>query len=366
MLPSTWRTCILALLVSCPAHAACRATAELPDLVERVISGVVNIRTVDASPKAGPSRGTPMDQFLRSFLFPFAALANSAPRSLGSGFFYRNRSFVITNYHVISSASKILIMTSASEKPIPAQLIGKDEQADLALLRIDQTTRGTVLELDSSTSMRLGDPVFAIGNPFGYGHTVTRGILSAKGRSIGAGPFDEFLQTDAAINPGNSGGPLFDMCGKVVGINTAKDMDAQGISFALPSETAMPILGSLLATGTAERPFLGLYISEIKSPLSGGKETFGVRVDHVAERSPAHTAGVRAGDVVLAVGRKEIQSVQDFSLTVAKIRPGQALDVRLFRSAQGPVTVRLFPGKLGPTSLAAREKNGLPSASSLF
>lgn len=365
------RLSVSLLACSTATKTALAATCEeksFPDIVARVLDGVVNIRTTDhATTRIDGSAENPMDLFFKAFLIPIPTQRTPQPRSLGSGFFYKNRDLVVTNYHVISDATEIRILTSRSTTPLLASVIGKDASMDMALLRVQGAPDGTTLQFDGSQATRLGETVFAIGNPFGYGHTVTRGILSAKGRSIGTGPFDDFLQTDAAINPGNSGGPLFNLCGHVIGINTAKDMKAQGISFAIPAEVAIPRLGSLIATGSIEQAWIGLSVSEVK--LGGGKTTdsnqpaaYGLNVESVVRNSPAGRAGIRAGDIILAVNNQEVRTLNAITSILTKTRPGQPADLTIYRSKKGSSRIRLNTGKRSEQKKESSRTDGLGSA----
>lgn len=212
------RMALLMLMCSLPSVARPAQIVSIAHVVSRVLPGVVNIRTIDnitASSNEGGTREVPqdpraaaeMDPFFKLFVSPLEVIQKELPRSRGSGFFFKNSSFVVTNYHVVKDAQSIEVVPAHERWGLSAKLIGMNKQADLALLKLDNPwPKARPLRFADSRKARIGDPVFAIGNPFGYGHTVTTGIVSAKGRTIGEGPFDDFLQTDAAINPGNSGG----------------------------------------------------------------------------------------------------------------------------------------------------------------
>jgi serine protease Do len=242
---------------------------------------------------------------------------------------------------------------------LSAKLVGYNQQADLALLKLDNPwSKARVLKFGNSQKSRIGEAVFAIGNPFGFGHTVTSGLLSAKGRTIGEGPFDNFLQTDAAINPGNSGGPLFNVKGEVIGINTALLSDARGISFAIPTDVAKPILDTLRKpAGMAKLSWLGINLANLL-PDKVTSETFGVRIQHVIGESPAQKAGLRQGDILVAANGRRILDVGEFQNLMNSVRPGQVLQLRVFRREQTD-QVDLTVGRLPREYLSERNKTNL-------
>ncbi len=303
----------------------------LPDVVEKVIDGVVNIRTQEngnATPSAG---GQPPDPILGFFSKPQGTHSSSIAQ--GSGFFVHSRKWIVTNYHVVKDAKEIWVSTNRKKwASLPAKLVAFDARSDIAVLKVnisDNTT--TVLTFGKSSELRLGDRVFAIGNPFGYGHTVTTGILSAKGRILGAGPFNDFLQTDTAMNPGNSGGPLFNSNGQVVGINTAIAPEGRGISFSIPAEIAAPIVQTIIKNGQFKRPRLGAFVSDIAEGEAENNRHFGIFVNKVLPNSPAQRAGLLAGDIVLGVEEKPAREIRDLQLALGRLAPHKTLSLTIFR-----------------------------------
>jgi serine protease Do len=337
------RIAFLLLICAVPSVARPAQIVSIANVVSRVLPGVVNIRTIDnitASNSEGGAREVPqdpkaaaeMDPFFKLFVSPLEVIQKELPRSRGSGFFFKNNSFVVTNYHVVKDAQSIEVVPAHERWGLSAKLIGMNKQADLALLKLDNPwPKARPLRFADSRKARIGDPVFAIGNPFGYGHTVTTGIVSAKGRTIGEGPFDDFLQTDAAINPGNSGGPLFNLKGEVLGINTALLSDARGISFAIPTEVAAPILDALRKpVGLSKLVWLGVGLTTVK-PEGQSSQSVGLMVTNVVQGSPAQKAGIRTGDIVVAIEGKRVFDLSDLRTSVKAMRPGKTISVGVFR-----------------------------------
>ena len=262
--------------------ASAEETVTMPlsfaDLAERLKPSVVNIRTTKTitTGRRGTQRspfgeGTPFDRFFGDDFFKrfFGDVPRREfkQRSLGSGFIISKDGYIFTNYHVVEKSDKILVKLSDG-KEYEATIVGKDKNTDIALLKIKQRNSLPVAILGDSAKLRVGDWVIAIGNPFGLNQTVTAGIVSAKGRVIGAGPYDDFIQTDASINPGNSGGPLFNLAGEVVGINTAIVAQGQGIGFAIPINMANQILPDLKTKGKVARGWLGVSIQDITEDIA--------------------------------------------------------------------------------------------------
>lgn len=310
------------------------------DVVERVIDGVVNVRTRDLAVSAGISNDPvarklySADRFFELFLFPGAGVDAKAPRSSGSGFYYGSNEFVVTNYHVVKDAESVEIMIHNHRFGIPASIVGFDEKNDIALLKVQPRSDAVPLKFANSEKARIGEAVIAIGNPFGFGHTVTTGILSAKGRTIGTGPFDDFLQTDAAINPGNSGGPLFNVKGEVLGINTAILPDARGISFAIPAEIAKPLIDSFMQQKKWARAYLGVIGGALTEESEKSKDNFGIYVRNLAKNSPAEKSGIKQGDVILSFDGKIIRDLNDIAKLVRKVKPGQNVTLQVYREGK--------------------------------
>ncbi|WP_287309014.1 Do family serine endopeptidase [Mesorhizobium sp.] len=268
---------------------------------------------------------------LGDFLSPFGSpgLGPAQPQvreALGSGFVISPGGYIVTNNHVVADAGEIHVVFSDKET-LPAQLVGRDPATDLAVLKIDPRSNMTTTAWGDSDAVQPGAWTIAIGSPFGLGGTVTVGVLSARSRDINAGPYDDFLQTDASINRGNSGGPLFNARGEVIGVNTAivsPTGGSIGIGFAVPSRTARNVVDQLIRTGRIERGFIGVRLQEITPSIAEalGIPGKGALVASVEPGSPAEQAGIQAGDVITRFNGKDIQSVHDLTLAAASQKPG--------------------------------------------
>jgi serine protease Do len=318
--------------------------AGFADLTDEVKSAVVNISTTQVVegnpllPFLGP--GSPFGDFfgpnLPKEFFGNKPHGNMKTHALGSGFVISEEGLILTNNHVVEKATEIKIKLLTG-KEYDAKLVGRDPKTDLALIRVnpDSDFPKPVL-LGNSDAMRVGDWVMAVGNPFGLGHTVTTGIISAKSRILGAGPYDDFLQTDAAINPGNSGGPLFNMQGQVIGINTAIIAQGQGIGFAIPVNMAKELLPQL-KTGKVIRGWLGVMIQDITPELAqsfGLKSAEGVLVSEVVKGSPAEKAGLLRGDVIIRFDGKEIKNSHKLSQLASATAPNTRVKIDLLRNGE--------------------------------
>ncbi|MEF8888985.1 MAG: Do family serine endopeptidase, partial [Desulfohalobiaceae bacterium] len=300
------------------------------DLAEKVGPAVVNISTV---------KNVESSKKLREF---FDRYFEGQPRrkkknALGSGFIISQDGYVVTNHHVVAQADTIEVSLREEEKTYKADIVGTDEETDLALLKIEADRELPSLEFGDSAELNPGQWVLAIGNPFGLSHTVTKGIVSAKGRVIGAGPYDNFIQTDASINPGNSGGPLLNLQGKVVGINTAIVAQGQGIGFAIPSDMAKDIITQLKEYHTVKRGWLGVSIQDVnqdKAQALGLSEPEGALVASFKEGDPADQAEIRAGDVILEVNSQAIESARDLTRIIGQMAPGETARIVLWREGQ--------------------------------
>ena len=332
------------ILWSAKAHAY--QVVSIADVVEKVMSGVVNIRTRDAQKNTndedllqngGLKR---MDRFFELFLLPGDLGASKQERSLGSGFIYSAKEYVVTNYHVIKDAESIDIVTANARFGRRAKLVGFNRKVDVAVLRIDPPDSVGVLKFGSSEKTRIGEGVFAIGNPFGFGHTVTSGILSARGRTIGTGPFDDYLQTDAAVNPGNSGGPLFNVKGEVIGINTALLSDARGISFAISSEIAKVVVDNIIQGKGSQRVWLGVVANNLVEDNDAAKQSYGVFVQNLAKGSPAELGGIKTGDVILGINNTQVRDSSGLERVMRKLKPGENVILKVHRGG-APLKVTL-------------------------
>jgi serine protease Do len=322
------------------------APGSLADLVEKLSPAVVNISTtkvVKMDGKRSPNGDMfPFDRFFGGEEDLYKRFFGDNPekefkqRSLGSGFIISKDGYIFTNNHVIEKADKIKVRLS-SGKEYDATVKGRDPRTDLALIKINPDNSLPTVSLGDSDRLRVGDWVMAIGNPFGLDHTVTAGIVSAKGRVIGAGPYDNFIQTDASINPGNSGGPLFNMAGEVVGINTAIVAQGQGIGFAIPVNMAKEILEDLKAKGKVTRGWLGVSVQDITEDLAKSlklKDRNGALVTEVFEGDPADKAGIKQGDIIIEVDGKKVKDTHELLRFVAVLPVGKKAAVKVLREGQ--------------------------------
>lgn len=301
------------------------------DLAERVQGAVVNVSTTkNLKMRRGPIYEFHEDYYRRYYQdLPDV----KRPNSLGSGFILDKQGYILTNNHVVQRADEIMVKLSDG-RTFPAQMIGNDPQTDLAIIKIDTHEDLPTVTLGNSDGLKIGDWVVAIGNPFGLTQTVTAGILSAKGRVIGAGPYDNFLQTDASINPGNSGGPLFNLRGEVVGVNTAIIQGGQGIGFAIPINQAKVVIPQLISQGKVQRGYLGIGLQEVTPELAkqyGLDRPYGVIVAQVYAGSPAHRAGLQAGDLILKFNGKDLNRSQDLPIWVSQSPVGAEAEVEFVR-----------------------------------
>jgi serine protease Do len=340
------------------------------DLSERLKPAVVNIsttKTIRAGGVIGSPFGesSPFERYFRGDDF-FERFFGDMPRrefkqkSLGSGFIISHDGYVFTNNHVVERADKILVKLSDG-KEYEAKIIGKDAKTDIALIKIKPENSLAVVEIGDSEKLRVGEWVLAIGNPFGLEQTVTAGIVSAKGRVIGAGPYDNFIQTDASINPGNSGGPLFNMEGKVIGINTAIVAQGQGIGFAIPINMAKNILPDLKTKGKVSRGWIGVSIQDITEDIAQNlklKDRNGALVAEVFEGDPADRAGLKTGDIIINVDGKNVKDTHELLMTIASFHVGDKLSLNVLRDGKKYVfQVIVAERKEHPESAAIKGKS---------
>ena len=338
------------------------------ELAKQARPGVVNIQTEKVIKGGGrvykhffgqPFGGN--QNQLDEFLAPFF---NQMPQdrkesSLGSGFIISDDGYIVTNNHVIKDADQVKVILH-DKTEYEATIIGTDPMTDLALIKI-KAENLMPLKFGSSSNAEVGSWVVAIGSPFGLEQTVTAGIVSAKGRILGSGPYDDFIQTDASINPGNSGGPLLNLDGEVIGINTAIVRSGQGIGCAIPSDLATGIIDQLTEQKTVSRGWLGVAIQNVTEELAkyyGIKETKGVYIAKVFEGDPADKAGIKVGDVIFLINDKPIDSSRDLTLTIGSASVGEIVNVKLIREGkekmvkvelgkrpdQGPETKEIIDG----------------------
>ncbi len=314
------------------------------DLAEQVKPAVVNISTtstvkVPGNPFRqffGPNEQNPFGGFFHQY-FGDVPDRELKQQSLGSGFIVDKDGYIITNNHVVEGAEEIKVKLTDGRE-FKAKVVGRDTKTDLALIKISSIFRDLpTLPLGDSDKMRVGDWVLAVGNPFGLEHTVTQGIISATGRVIGAGPYDNFLQTDAPINPGNSGGPLINLTGEVIGINTAIIASGQGIGFAIPADAAKGIVAQLKEKGKVMRGWIGVSIQSMTPDLAqslGLKNANGALVADVVPGGPADSAGIKQGDVIINFDGKAITNTSELSFRVSETGIGKIVPVTVVRNSK--------------------------------
>ena len=327
------------------------------EIAKKQNPAVVNVSTKSKAPAPSaraprraprrPGPGTPPDQYKEFFDRFFGDKGKKKPsRGMGSGFFIDAEGYLLTNHHVVDGADEITVTlrehNDKTEKEYTAELVGKDSKTDIALLKVKRdngdNTKFPFLEMGDSDRLEVGEWVVAIGNPFGLSHTVTVGVVSAKNRVIGAGPYDEYIQTDASINPGNSGGPLMNIKGQVIGINTAiisgNSGGNVGIGFAMPINIAKGILADLKSKGSVTRGWLGVMIQKITPDLAksfGLKDSEGALVGDVIPNSPASRAGILRGDVIVKFNGQVVKTMEELPKIVANTRPGESVPVEVIR-----------------------------------
>ena len=353
------------------------AKALLPDfvpLVKELKPTVVNIGTttkikaprLPSSPfMQSPFGPSPFDEFFGRFFEEPRQQKEMKKQSLGSGFLISSDGYILTNYHVVANADEISVKLSDGRE-FKAVVKGSDEKLDLALVKIESKTPLTAARLGDSDAIEIGEWVLAIGNPFGLAETVTAGIVSAKGRVIGSGPYDDFIQTDASINPGNSGGPLFNASGEVIGINSAIISGGQGIGFAIPVNMAKAIIEQLKADGKVTRGWLGVMIQPVTANLAksfGLADERGALISEVVAGSPAEKAGLQPGDIILTFAGKKIQEMNDLPRLVAATSVSKKVKVTYLREGkeeQATVVIdRLVDGEPGETFGAGHAPLGI-------
>jgi serine protease Do len=314
-------------------------------LAAKISPAVVNIRT-EKSVKSGPAGHFPHqspfggnEEFREYFerFFGRQVPPQRKQRSLGTGFIISQDGYIVTNNHVIEGADKISVALKDQDEELSAEIIGRDPQTDIALIKVNTRQKLPTAEIGNSEALQVGQWVVAIGNPFGLEHTVTAGIVSAKGRVIGAGPYDDYIQTDTSINPGNSGGPLINMQGEVVGINTMIIAGGQGIGFAIPIDLAKGIVDQLADSGEVTRGWLGVTIQDLKGDLAayyGVKDRQGVLITDVVPGDPADQAGLQPKDIIVAINEHAIISSRDLTRHVADLKVGTKAQITYIRNGK--------------------------------
>ena len=325
------------------AQGAPDSFAEIAAELSPAVVNISTAQTVSRPNREGPQLppGSPLEDFFKEF-FDRRGGGGSGPRqvnSLGSGFVIDPTGYVVTNNHVIEEADEIEVNFSNGET-LPATLIGRDPKTDIAVLKVDPDSPLPAVSFGDSETARVGDWVLAIGNPFGLGGSVSAGIISARNRNIDAGPYDDFIQTDAAINRGNSGGPLFNMDGEVIGVNTAiisPSGGSIGIGFSVPSAIASSVVEQLREFGETRRGWLGVRIQDVDEAIAEGLglgEPVGALVSDVTTGGPAEEAGIESGDVILEFDGRKIEEMRDLPRIVAETQVGRTVDVEVLRRGQ--------------------------------
>jgi serine protease Do len=326
----------------------------------------IKVISVEKATQGGPGFGFPPSPFGDNPPFPFRPPGPPGGRrqGSGSGFLIRKDGVILTNNHVVEDAKEIVV-TLSDKKEYPAKVLGRDPKTDLAVLKIEPKGELSVAQLGDSDKLQVGDWVMAIGNPFGLSNTVTAGIVSAKGRVIGAGPYDDFIQTDASINPGNSGGPLFNEQGEVVGINSAifsQGGGNVGIGFAIPVNLAKQLLPELETTGNVTRGWLGVSIQKMTPELAkslGLEGANGALVADVTNESPAAKGGVERGDVIVRYNGKEVENSTSLPSLVAATPVGKTVPVEVVRNGKAK-TLDVTIAKLTEDEVANVDEEGAP------
>ena len=372
-LKQTFIASSLALSLALSASPSALAASQPPglpnfaQLVDKEGRAVVNIsarqnaRTTAANPLPDLAPGDPFFEFFRRFAPPQQQREEAV--SLGSGFIISPDGYILTNAHVVARGDEITVKLN-DKREYKARLIGADGRTDVALLKIDAHNLPAV-ELGNPNTLRVGEWVLAIGSPFGFDNTVTSGIVSAKGRQLPDENYVPFIQTDVAVNPGNSGGPLFDMDGKVVGINSqiySRSGGFMGISFAIPIDVAMQVADQLKQNGRVSRGRLGVQIQDLTKDLAasfGLKSPSGALVNSVEAGGPADKAGIRAGDIVLAVNGQPIKETSDLPRLIGAVKPGLATRIEIWRN-QASRTVTVVPDELREADARAAQREAQP------
>ena len=391
----------MAAFAQAPAAGSGSAIVPMPSfapMVKKVLPAVVNISVTEKSDVAtsdddedqgqqlgqndNPFQGfppSPFDEFLRRFFqqqqrqFHGSPVPQGQRVALGSGFIIDPTGYVVTNNHVVQDASKVVVILQDNSRH-PAKVIGRDPKTDLALIKIESKEPLPYVTWGDSDAAQVGDWVLAVGNPFGLGGTVSPGVLSARGRDIHAGPYDDFLQIDASINRGNSGGPDFNLEGQVIGINTAiysPNGGSVGIGFAIPSSLAKPIIEQLRTHGKVQRGWLGVQIQSVTPDIAkslGLAKAEGALVADVTKDSPAAKAGVKQGDVILNYDGHDIGQVRDLPIAVAETPVGQAATIKVWRNdkpASVQVKIGEMPDNLAQVATAEQPEHGNSAAMGL-
>lgn len=352
---------LLALALVQPGPAFARSAPDsFADLAAQLLPSVVNVSTtqvVEGNPGIDLPQlppGSPFEEFFKEFMERSQPKQQQQQRrratSLGSGFFIDNKGHVVTNNHVIQDADEVSVVLGDDTR-LEAKVIGRDAKTDLAVLKVEPHSKIAPVKLGDSDALRVGDWVLAIGNPFGFGGTVTAGIISARGRDINAGPYDDFLQSDASINRGNSGGPMFNLEGEVIGINTAifsPSGGSVGIGFAIPSNIAQSVIQQLIDHGEVRRGWLGVRIQTVTEEIAdalGLKDAEGALVAGVIPGGPAEKAKIKDGDVITEFDGKDVTQMRRLPRLVADTQVGRTVPIKVWRDGR-ELTLKVEVGVL--------------------
>ncbi len=362
--------------------AASPAPAQLPEFTElaetagKAVVNISTVKTIQAQPNMpkqfrfhspnpqSPGQENPFQDFFEQF-DKFFGQQNKHPReqrSLGSGFIISKDGYIVTNNHVVAEADEIKVNIQGGPEGVDAEIVGRDPETDLALIKIDVDKDLPVLTFGDSEAVKVGQWVVAIGNPFGLDHSVTAGIISAKGRIIGSGPFDDFIQTDASINPGNSGGPLLNMDGQVIGINSAIIASGQGIGFAIPSTMAKKIIAQIKDGGKVSRGWLGVTIQDVSEDTAKALDMDkprGALIANVIPDQPAAKAGIIAGDVIIEVNGTSMADAGELLRTIAGLAPGDSAKLTIWRKG-GTKRIKVTLGERDTKQLAQAQQPQQP------
>ncbi len=362
---------IFILIISQHSSAFGKTTPiSFADLAEKLMPSVVNIsstQTIKTTSNPFPFQfppGSPFEDMFKDFNQPTERKATA----LGSGFIIDKKGIVVTNNHVIQGAEDIIVSVNGSNE-YKAKVLGTDPYMDLAVLEIESDEKFTPVSFGDSDKARVGDWVIAIGNPFGFGGTVTSGIISSRNRDIGLTRYDDFIQTDASINQGNSGGPLFDLDGKVIGINTAiiapGSSGSIGIGFAIPANPAAKVIDQLIKFGETKRGWLGVRIQEVTKEIAEVEKlekAEGALVASVSENSPADKAGIKAGDIILEFDEKKVDTMRTLPKLVAQTEVGKKVILKIWRN-QKLISKKVLLGRLESSMEFKAEKKSKPDIS---
>jgi len=358
---------LLLLIIVVPIELHARSVPQnFADLAEKLLPAVVNVSTTAVAKKSTGKvpqfpqfpPGSPFEELFRDFFERNSPRQQRKSSSLGSGFIVDRKGIIVTNNHVIQGADEITV-TLQNNQTLKAKVIGRDIKTDIAVLRVKPREKLPFVKFGNSDKMRVGDWVVAIGNPFGLGGTVTAGIISARGRDIRSGPYDDFIQTDASINRGNSGGPLFNMAGEVIGINTAifsPTGGSIGIGFSIPSGIAKNVISQLVKFGKTRRGWLGVRIQKVTDEIAeslGLRSAEGALVASVTENSPAAKAGIKPGDIVLKFDNKVVKEMRNLPKIVAETGVDTLVAIEVWRDRR-KVTMQVSVGELEEEVIAKK------------